>query len=439
MKKFDIVNGLAREYGFSRYLEICTTTTGRRFDGVDGDVLPTRHRLVYRCPETYDDGAAITFRTANDHAYELIRTIDTTLSDASRYDIILVDSFHSYENSLIDLHGATCLLRPGGILVVHDCNPRDPSTVGRDFHDGNWCGLTYQAFLDFVWSVRPSGYCTVDTDFGCGIVYIDQPNTPAQCALYRPTPREILGWSIARHAAGNAFAYFAQHRDTLLNLMSTAAFGAMHPEVARAVAERALRVEPPALPTPAVTGDIVTHDIVNGTGHVNGAGPVNGTANGHSTGPVNGHATQRTVTADPDLHLWMNGHRINPIRVDESSWTFDVSGQSQPPYLMSRATRPSDLGASDDSRVLGIRVHEITAEAGDRRITVRADRGAFQDGFYDCEFDIDGAHWRWTNGRGQLPPALWDELGHPTTVTISGRPMERYLLSDAHEPQAAHP
>lgn len=415
MKKFDIINGLAREYGFTRYLEICTTTTGRRFDVVDADILPIRHRLVYRCPESYDDGAIITFRTANEYSYELIRTIDCTLSDELRYDIILVDSFHSYESTLIDLHGAACLLRPGGILVVHDCNPRDSQTVTREFREGEWCGLTYQAFLDFVWAIDPSGYCTVDTDFGCGIVYVDQPAVPDHCAGYRPSQRHVFGWSIARQAGGNAFAYFEQHRESLLNLVSTARFGEIHPDVARAVTDRAMLAEPPAIPTPTMHRTSPASSATIKGGH------------------VNGHAATYATTADPDLHLLADGQRIEPIRSDDSSWTFDVRHLARPLYLVSRSTRPCDLSESVDSRLLGIRVHEVSAEAGDKRIALRADRGAFQEGFYDCEFDIDGGHWRWTNGRAMLPAALWDELKQPTTLTISGRPMQQYLLPEPVE------
>jgi predicted O-methyltransferase YrrM len=42
------------------------------------------------------------------------------LADGSRFDFILVDGYHSFDYTLVDVFYADLLLRPGGILTVHD-------------------------------------------------------------------------------------------------------------------------------------------------------------------------------------------------------------------------------------------------------------------------------------------------------------------------------
>ena len=36
---------------------------------------------------------------------------------------------------------------------------------------GEWCGVSYKAFLDFVLDRNDLDYCTVDIDYGCGVIF----------------------------------------------------------------------------------------------------------------------------------------------------------------------------------------------------------------------------------------------------------------------------
>jgi len=62
LTKMEIVGHLAARHGFSRYLELCTATTGNRYDRLDRTVLTTAHRLIYNCPADFDDGFGVDFR-----------------------------------------------------------------------------------------------------------------------------------------------------------------------------------------------------------------------------------------------------------------------------------------------------------------------------------------------------------------------------------------
>ena len=60
----DLINELAAIHGYRSYLEICTYTTGRLYGDLDRKPFAISHRLMYRCPEGYDDGLPIEFRSA---------------------------------------------------------------------------------------------------------------------------------------------------------------------------------------------------------------------------------------------------------------------------------------------------------------------------------------------------------------------------------------
>ncbi len=228
LRKYDIINALGREFRARSYLEICTPTTGMRFDHVDRSIFPLRHRLMYRCVDGFADGMAVAGRTSEDSSVDLVASARRRLPAGDGYDIVLVDPWHTYAASRSDILGAMTLLKPTGILVVHDCGPTDPDIVGPEPTPGDWCGLTYQAFVDFLFEVRCAGYCTVDTDYGCGVVYNLRAPVPDAWRGAGPPEHLRRPWSVASARDDDRFAFFVAHRAALLNLVRPAAFAAAH-------------------------------------------------------------------------------------------------------------------------------------------------------------------------------------------------------------------
>lgn len=165
--KIDLVNELAAVHGYRSYLEICTATTGHHYAEVDRSRLTTCQRLSYLCPPGFDDGMAIDHRSEGRDIWRCLRAIRAS---GLTFDVMLVDPFHEYRESARDLRAALSLLSPGGTIVVHDCRPGDEAMAAPAFHDGFWCGVTYQAYLDLVLETAALEFCTVDTDCGCGII-----------------------------------------------------------------------------------------------------------------------------------------------------------------------------------------------------------------------------------------------------------------------------
>ncbi len=166
--KMEIVELLANRHGLSRYLELCTPTTGNYYGLLNRRVLTTSHRLLYRCPASFDDGYPIDFRSESS---DIRRCVAEIRARGMRYDIILVDPFHEYDTSYRDLSDAFELVEASGFLVVHDCLPPNRDTAAPKYIDGEWCGVTYKAYLDFVCERRDLEYRTIDVDYGCGIIH----------------------------------------------------------------------------------------------------------------------------------------------------------------------------------------------------------------------------------------------------------------------------
>ena len=372
MEKYDIINGLAREFGFRRYLEICTPTTGRKYQFIDTALFDVSDRLMYRCSDDFTDGADITFRDPADTSLALMRHLDATLAADVRYDVILVDPYHGYRESMLDLCAAMCLLQPNGVLVVHDCNPTDAETVQPHFREGDWCGVTYQAFIDFVLGVGCAGYCTVDVDYGCGVVFNVNARVPAAWRDARPSERLILDWTACADDDVRRFAFFEQHRATLLNLVTAERFQAIHPFTGA-------RMQPP------------DSDVITGSG---------------------------------EPHVIADGKRIEASYADSHTWQFIIPAGVRSLRLRSRSARPDKIGESADSRLLGVCLTSLTVRLGDEEITVPIDHPWLQQGLHGVE-RMDGSMWRWADGDTPLPMAL---LGHgqaAVVLTIRGHLLPR--------------
>ena len=218
LTKLEITNRLGLRYGYRSLLEISSSSTGFTRGGFDLEQFTCFERLVYRCDDDFDDGTPIAFRTDAESSHEVVQRLLSERAPANLYDMVFVDPFHTYENSMTDLIGALALVRPGGTIVVHDCHPTDPQLVSPAYQPGCWCGVTYWAFVDFVLGRAGIEYFTVDTDYGCGVI--------------RKTSRRgggddialEFGWKIAARSEERRYAFFREREEELLRLISARRF-----------------------------------------------------------------------------------------------------------------------------------------------------------------------------------------------------------------------
>ena len=181
--KSAVVCALARRFGYERYLEVATPGTGFTFASVTYP-FEIKHRLLYRCPPEFEDGQDITFRSSSANSVDALALGRTARADPT-YDLIFLDPHHTYYDSKADLLALLPLLRQGGALVVHDCLPSFPALAGDEPSGIAWCGETFRAFRE-VASVHAAAFCTVNVDFGCGVLF---PSMPTGAPEWLRSPR----------------------------------------------------------------------------------------------------------------------------------------------------------------------------------------------------------------------------------------------------------
>lgn len=216
--KMDIVNRLGQRFGYRRYLEIATGTTGNEYWRLDRSRFAECRRLLYNVPESFDDGMPIDYRAAG-----LDIAAPLAALGGARFDVILVDPYHAYAQSRRDMEAAFAMLASGGALIVHDCLPPSEAVADPEFQPGSWCGVTYKAFIDFVAAHAELRYVTVDADYGCGIVRNAAPLLPARIRRFLRR-RVFARWGGYGDDFAGAWRYFADHRAALLNLIDADAF-----------------------------------------------------------------------------------------------------------------------------------------------------------------------------------------------------------------------
>jgi hypothetical protein len=217
--KAHLINHLAGVHGYRHYLELCTFMSGGRYDEIDRAKLPTCRRLMYRCPDDFDDGLTIDYRSATLDIGECLKTIS---QEGRSFDIVLVDSWHEFEPSWRDLVEAFRLIRADGMLVVHDCLPPRLEVTVPTYITGEWCGVSYQAYVDFISQRHDLAVYTVDTDYGCGVIRKLAGPSPQSATA---AGAELLAdWRSKRSDSKEAFAFFHEHKQVLLNLITTDEF-----------------------------------------------------------------------------------------------------------------------------------------------------------------------------------------------------------------------
>jgi hypothetical protein len=219
MDRSDLINWLATERGYRSYLELCTVTTGLRYGEIDRAYFAVCHRLMYRCPPDYADGLPIDFRSVGLDISDCVRVIRER---GYRYDLILVDPLREYGASMRDLTEALGLLTDRGTIVVHDCLPPTTELAVPNFIAGSWCGVTCQAYLDFVFARANLEYRTVDIDYGCGVIR-ERSGLAKVCGWWRTSRKRkalIAGWHALGNDSNQTLRFLQSYKTLLCNLRS---------------------------------------------------------------------------------------------------------------------------------------------------------------------------------------------------------------------------
>ncbi|MEI7709921.1 MAG: Hint domain-containing protein [Rhodospirillales bacterium] len=109
------------------------------------------------------------------------------------------------------------------------------------------------------------------------------------------------------------------------------------------------------------------------------------------------------MTEEPDIHLLVDGVRMDGTCFDDGRRQFEIVGNSSEIRIVSRAGAPAEFGLSRDPRVLGIAIRALRCWQGPKLRVIGANDAALRDGFHAYEAEHG---FRWTNGDALVPPEL---------------------------------
>jgi hypothetical protein len=110
------------------------------------------------------------------------------------------------------------------------------------------------------------------------------------------------------------------------------------------------------------------------------------------------------LTDDPDLHLLVDGTRVDAEQRQQSVYVFRLPPNPGSVVIASRETVPAEFGIARDPRSLGVALRQLTIRQGADCTVLEADDERLTSGFHDYEPSDD---LRWTNGYAELPAAAF--------------------------------
>jgi hypothetical protein len=140
------------------------------------------------------------------------------------------------------------------------------------------------------------------------------------------------------------------------------------------------------------------------------------------------------LTRDPDLHLRVDGVRVDAVGSCGGVHEFRLAAAPGEVRIVSRSGIPAELGIARDARQLGVAVRLIVVRhAAGSRIAAASD-AAWREGFHAFEPDQG---FRWTHGDALVPAALFAGIVGPCEVTLHIGGSADYLLLGAEDARAA--
>jgi Hint domain-containing protein len=131
--------------------------------------------------------------------------------------------------------------------------------------------------------------------------------------------------------------------------------------------------------------------------------------------------TEPASTADPDLHLLLDGERVEAVAIDErrhgyqGRYRFRLEQRPEKVQIASRTVVPYLMGVNHDDRRLGVAVRSITLADSGCTLGLLYDAPQLKAGFHRPE---PACRHRWTTGAAVLPDSLFAPFDGPFEMAI---------------------
>ena len=168
MQRYDIINKIIRDNGFKKYLEIGVCNPNDCFN-----------RIQCESKDSVDPGVEfpdnpVKYQLTSDDFFKSLE--DGMLDRPADYqwDVIFIDGLHISDQVRRDVLNSLQHLNPNGYVLLHDCNPPEIFYAREDYYINGvqhpWNGTVWKVIYDLRSSRNDLDICTVDTDWGVGII-----------------------------------------------------------------------------------------------------------------------------------------------------------------------------------------------------------------------------------------------------------------------------
>jgi hypothetical protein len=141
-----------------------------------------------------------------------------------------------------------------------------------------------------------------------------------------------------------------------------------------------------------------------------------------------------SLTDDPDLHLIVDGLRVDARERRDAGYVFRLPSTPRSVIVASRVGVPSELGIVRDPRALGVAFSRLTIRQGGKFMLFDADDERLTAGFHEYEPED---RLRWTDGYAELPIEAFARFDEGAEVTVYLGGATRYLDSREAAEQVA--
>ena len=169
-----VINLLLPE--FPTLATITTSTTGTpAVAGINPSLVKTFYSFKY----TTEVGT---------QEFESLKEVDLKTQEFhSFFDLLFLDSWHTYEDSLEILEIGMRIAKPNSIILVHDCLAIS-SSLSSTYVPGAWSGVTCFVFKEFAKTMNREWF-VLDSDHGLGVL---GPETRKKLPLIDSVNLELL-------------------------------------------------------------------------------------------------------------------------------------------------------------------------------------------------------------------------------------------------------
>lgn len=203
----DVINALLPHYPAMAAITSATTGTPG-VAGINPALLQSFRNYQYSTPVA---GIELEFSS-------LKEIDDKTQHLNSSYDLIFVDPWHTYEDSLLILELAIRLAKPESVILTHDCLTHNAS-LSSEYIPGAWSGVTCFVFREFAKTVKRE-YFVLDRDHGIGVL-------GPEVEHLNPALNKVDVRNLEKLESENLLKFVANPREFMRGISSTSFTSAM--------------------------------------------------------------------------------------------------------------------------------------------------------------------------------------------------------------------